>query len=568
LLKQTILNEAKIMDSTLRGQLHLKLGGGYFQLNQFDSAIVEYSLALDRLENKDSTLIADSYFFRAQAKDYKGDLLGGMRDYQSAQAIYQLLGDESYVNYLYGEMAILYSKYEIFDKAEEIRYKLNAAAEKDGREIDLAIQFFNQATDYDKQGRDDEKLIYLLKADSDTPFESRDFYIESILKLNLSIFYGEHQNPKKQTDYFEAAKKLIDQSFEIPESNPDLLTAKALMAKNKGNISGAIYLANESLTSAKSSKHMDYILKGYQLLSDLNFELGNFEQAFIALESRSSYKDSIFAENQAATFSYYQTLYETEKKELEILTKNLQIGSIKSLNKARIRLYISIILSLVVLSVLLFLWKNLQHQKKKKQLQSRFSQELLKNQETERTRISKDLHDGLGQSLLLIKNKVALSKDTSTGELLDTAISELRSIARSLHSMQLEKLGLSKAANHLLDQIDTETKIFVSSEIQDLKGILKKDQELQLYRILQESINTVIKHSEASALSVIFRKNHQGVELKIEDNGKGFDFSEKLNDFQSLALKTLKERIASMEGSMRVISSKGNGTSLTFIVHV
>ena len=134
--------------------------------------------------------------------------------------------------------------------------------------------------------------------------------------------------------------------------------------------------------------------------------------------------------------------------------------------------------------------------------------------------------------------------------------------------MQLEKLGLSKAAEHLLDQIDRETDIFVSSEIEEIRGMLKKDEELQLYRILQESINNVLKHSEASALRVLLKKISKGVELKIEDNGKGFDFSEKFNDFQSLGLKTLKERTASIQGSMKVSSEKGSGTSLSFIVYV
>jgi signal transduction histidine kinase len=134
--------------------------------------------------------------------------------------------------------------------------------------------------------------------------------------------------------------------------------------------------------------------------------------------------------------------------------------------------------------------------------------------------------------------------------------------------MQLEKLGLSKAAEHLLDQIDRETDIFVSTEIEELKGILRKEEELQLYRILQESINNVLKHSQASALRVMFNKVEKRVELRIEDNGKGFDFSEKLNDFQSLGLKTLKERIASINGSMKVTSEKGSGTSLSFIVYV
>lgn len=568
LLKQSISHESEIKESQLRGKLHLKLAGAYFQLDEFDSAISEYSQALDRFEPKDSIFIADSYFFRAQAKDYKGDLIGGMRDYQTAQDIYHQLGDEQYVNYVYGGMAILYSKYEIFSEAEEIRNKLIVAAKKDSSEIDLVIQLSNQATDYGKQHRDEEKLAYMLKADSITPLKQRDYYVEILLKLNLSNFYGKQGFFEKQKKYFEEAEKLLTASNQIPATNPDLLIARSLMAKNKGESKEAIRFANEALNVAKESKHMDYILNVYELLEDLNSKAGNFEQALEAQTIRMNFKDSIFAANQAATFSYYQTLYESEKKELEIITKSQEIDSINAESESRIRLFAIIILSLIIIAVLFFFWKNLQNQKRTKELQSRFSQELLKNQEAERIRISKDLHDGLGQSLLLIKNKVALSKDVSTGEMLDTAISELRSIARSLHPMQLEKLGLSKAINHLLDQIDTETDIFVSSEIDDLKGVLSKEQELQLYRILQESINNVLKHSEASALRVALQKSSQGVELKIDDNGQGFDFSEKLNDFQSLGLKTLKERIASMEGSMKVISSKGNGTSLTFIVHV
>jgi signal transduction histidine kinase len=66
----------------------------------------------------------------------------------------------------------------------------------------------------------------------------------------------------------------------------------------------------------------------------------------------------------------------------------------------------------------------------------------------------------------------------------------------------------------------------------------------------------------------MFKKVEKRVELRIEDNGKGFDFSEKLNDFQSLGLKTLKERIAAINGSMKVSSEKGVGTSLSFIVYV
>lgn len=568
LLKKALSHEERLKETSTRGELHLKLAGAYFNLEQFDTAIMEYTKAIEIFEPKDSVLIADTYFFRGQGRDYIGDMIGSMKDYQTALKIYESLGDDEYVGYVYGGMAILYSKYEIFNEAEEIRNKLISQDEEDGNYYDLSIQLYNQAEDYNKQNRFEEQLRYLQRADSLTPFEERNYYVEAMIKLSLSNYYGEQGQVELQKKHFLDAEVLAKNNPEIESTSPNYLHAKALMAKNMGDLGLANQFANESLEAAKASKNMDHLIKAYRLLSEIFSELNNPEKALLTLKTLNFYKDSLFAANRSTTFSYYQTLYETEKKERELMVKTGEIETIKITNQARLRLIGIGVFFLIAVSIFLFLWKNLQHQKKQKELQSKFSQELLKNQEDERIRISKDLHDGLGQSLLLIKNKVALTKDHDAGEMLDTAISELRAIARSLHPMQLEKLGLSKAAEHLLDQIDNETDIFVTSEIEDLKGVLNKKSELQLYRILQESINNVLKHSEASALRVTFQKIEKRVELKIEDNGKGFDFSEKLNDFQSLGLKTLKERIAAIDGSMKVISQKGNGTSLIFITYV
>ncbi|WP_111323321.1 tetratricopeptide repeat-containing sensor histidine kinase [Algoriphagus chordae] len=568
MLQRAIAHEEEVSKSEDRGNLHLKLAGAYFNIEQFDSAIVEYGKAIERFSSTDSIFIADSYFFRAQARDYKGDLLGGMEDYQTARDIYQSEGDADYVQFVAGGMAILFSKFAIYNEAEKIRNSLISAYTESKSMFDVAIQFYNQAEDYGKQGRVEDQLEALLKADSLAPFDPRDYYFESMIKLSLSNYFGEHGDVSKQQEYFAQVQEMIPQVPEVATTNPVYLNAKANIEYSQGHYLKANQMAQESVQAAQESKNMDHLIKGYHLLAQTFSKLGQSAKAYEIRKELTQYTDSIFAANQATTFAYYQTLYETERKEIEILTKTQEIETINQNNKAKIRWIFIFVFIIIVVGVLTFLWKNLQHEKKKKQMQSKFSQELLKNQEAERVRISKDLHDGLGQSLLLIKNKVALSKDNTTGELLDTAISELRSIARSLHPMQLEKLGLSRAAEHLLDQIDRETDIFVSSEIEELKGVLKKEEELQLYRILQESINNVLKHSEASALRVIFRKIEKGVELKVEDNGKGFDFSEKLNDFQSLGLKTLKERIAAIQGSMKVNSEKGTGTSLSFIVYV
>jgi signal transduction histidine kinase len=168
----------------------------------------------------------------------------------------------------------------------------------------------------------------------------------------------------------------------------------------------------------------------------------------------------------------------------------------------------------------------------------------------------------------MIKNKVRLNHDLPMGELLDTAINELRAMARSLHQIQLQKLGLAKVIKLLLNQIDRETELFVSSQIDELENSSDKITELQIYRIFQESINNILKHAEASAIQVSLRHSKTEIELIVSDNGKGFDFSEKYNDFQSLGLKTPKERTAAIQGTMKVTSEKGNGTVLSFSVNV
>lgn len=567
-LKNAISHEDELDDWKMRGNLFLKLGGAYYTLEQYDSAIIEYTTAMDRFTGQDSILVADAYFFRGQAKSNIGDLLGGMQDFQHAKDIYGALGDEEYVQFVNGSMAILYSRFAIYKEAEEIRNSLIEYFKSKNDDVYTAVHIYNKAKDLEKQNRTAEQLDALLEANALIPDDAAYYYEASIIKLSLSMYYGDQGDFTKQQEYFTEVENILEKAPELKENNPLYLSAKSMLMYSNGDFLAANQLAKESLRTAKESEDMGHLISAYLLLSKTYNKIGQPQLAYQTHQQLKGYTDSIFAANQAASFSYYQTLYETEKKETEILTQTHEIESIKQKNLARLRIITIMVAILMVSAVLIFLWKNLMHQKKKKEMQSKFAHELLKSQELERGRISKDLHDGLGQSLLLIKNKVSLSKDTNTGELLDSAISELRAIARSLHPMQLEKLGLTKAVSNLLDQIDNETELFVSSEMDDLNELIGKQEELQLYRIIQESINNILKHSEASAMRVVLQARDNSIKLTIEDNGKGFDFSEKLNDFQSLGLKTIKERIAAIGGSMKVDSEKGKGTCLTFYLNV
>ena len=213
---------------------------------------------------------------------------------------------------------------------------------------------------------------------------------------------------------------------------------------------------------------------------------------------------------------------------------------------------------------MILLFRNQQNLKNNKILQEKFSQKLLVSQEEERKRISKDLHDGLGQRLLLIKNKVISNGDDATKKMVDHAIDEVRTISRDLHPFQLQEMGITKAIQHTLTQIDENTTLFISSEIDNIDNLFSPEQEVNIYRIVQESLNNVLKHAKAEASKVSIKKLTNNIVISIKDNGEGFDFSEKYQDIKSLGLKTLLERTKFLNGQMKVQSKINNGTSLEF----
>jgi signal transduction histidine kinase len=186
---------------------------------------------------------------------------------------------------------------------------------------------------------------------------------------------------------------------------------------------------------------------------------------------------------------------------------------------------------------------------------------LLQSQEEERKRISKDLHDGLGQSLLVIKNKIALKNDKTTKELINNAIEEMRCISRALHPFQLKSIGISSALNKLIHQLDENSDTYIFGNIDNIDNLLSTEKEVNLFRIVQESLSNIIKHADANSAKVTLFTIKKIINIIIQDNGIGFDYVEKYNDTKSLGLKTIKERVKFLKGTLKIVSTKNGGTT-------
>nr|WP_262913404.1 ATP-binding protein [Aequorivita xiaoshiensis] len=143
-------------------------------------------------------------------------------------------------------------------------------------------------------------------------------------------------------------------------------------------------------------------------------------------------------------------------------------------------------------------------------------------------------------------------------------IEEVRSISRDLHPFHLQELGVTKAIENTIRQIDENTSLFISSEIDNIDNLFTKEEEVNIYRIVQESLSNILKHANAEAGKVSIKILSNNILISIRDNGVGFDFSDKFQDLKSLGLKTLLERTKFLKGQMKVTSKKDFGTLLEF----
>ncbi|HNG34411.1 MAG TPA: two-component regulator propeller domain-containing protein [Blastocatellia bacterium] len=233
--------------------------------------------------------------------------------------------------------------------------------------------------------------------------------------------------------------------------------------------------------------------------------------------------------------------------------------------------------SLMVLTVAgiigLIFKRRLDHANHARRAQEEFAQRLIDSQEAERKRIATELHDGLGQSLLVIKNRALLGSATSTEaaaqeqfteitETVGDALGEVRAIAYNLRPLHLERLGLTTTLEEIVADVANASGIEIAAAIAPLDGRFTQAQEINLYRIVQECLNNIVKHSQAAQASVILTLRDTELQITISDDGRGFDPAAIPPRRGGMGLTGLAERVRILGGTYQLHSTPGDGTQL------
>jgi len=237
-----------------------------------------------------------------------------------------------------------------------------------------------------------------------------------------------------------------------------------------------------------------------------------------------------------------------------------------------------IILALsVAVLIALAVYYRISQLKRAQALQKAFSQQLIASQESERQRIASELHDSLGQRLLVINNllKIVLGKqnkgivpNTETMEEISAetllAIQETREISYNLRPFQLDRLGVTKAVEIAARTVSSASGISIECELDNIDDALPENLRINFYRIVQESLNNVMKHSQATKVKIQVIRDDERIVLTVHDNGVGSVPAQRTSkgEKSGFGLTGMEERAHSLGGTFRFRSVLTHGTTM------
>jgi signal transduction histidine kinase/ligand-binding sensor domain-containing protein len=215
--------------------------------------------------------------------------------------------------------------------------------------------------------------------------------------------------------------------------------------------------------------------------------------------------------------------------------------------------------------------------KQQQAAQQAFAHQLIESQEAERQRIAAELHDSLGQHLLVIRNRAALGEravqdpvqsknqfDEITASATQ-AISEVRVISHNLRPINLDRLGLTATIEEMVEKVAASSGIQFSADVEALEnGWLTKEQEVNCFRIIQESLNNIVKHAQATKAYVELWREDGVLLLTVRDNGRGYDVGSIPQ--RGLGLTSISERVRILGGTQTVTTAPGAGTMISITI--
>jgi signal transduction histidine kinase len=427
----------------------------------------------------------------------------------------------------------------------------------------------NLASCYGDMGKFDSTIYYGKKGIA-LANKQNNYSIEANGWFILGTAFTELKNYDEALRCFLKGKPIREKTGDYFFIVSDLAVLSELYAL-MGKTDEGLKISNEALSIAKEKQLQAKFPMIYKSMA-LNYEMaGDFSSASAIYKKMNDLKDSIYTNASTQAMAEMEAKYETEKKERIIQEQQFNLKK-----KNYFLIGISTVLLLSILLAYFIYSRNAIRQqaaisKTIHTQEQKATAAVMQAEENERQRIAKDLHDGVGQmmsaakmNLSAISNEITFASEEQEQSferiisLVDESCKEVRTVSHQMMPNLLLKSGLGKAISDFIDKIDRKV-IKVHLHTEGLNERLDEQVEIVVYRVLQECVNNVIKHSGASKLDISLIKEPDGISATIEDNGKGFEPTHLTGD-SGMGLRNMRARVDYVKGTIEFNSSPGKGT--------
>jgi signal transduction histidine kinase len=471
--------------------------------------------------------------------------------YQKAMPIFEKYGWRESLTILHHNIAELYLVIGNSDEAERHYRSAIEQGRTTGDSLMMAlplkglVKIYIDRDDYQRAQQTIEPAYIYYQAHRD---EEPSDYAEVLAALTRMNLMSGHEDLTQAKAFAREALDVVNDEM-MTETRCDVFAAAAMVEMKAKNWRTALQYALQSIHENDQEATFSDV-GSYELLANIYMQLGNMEEASRYIRKVRILMEQFSTQNYQSSISQMEVLYNTEKKQ----------KLIEQLNREKQwHLWAGILLSasLLLLALAFFLlWRSVRLQRRSALFKARFDGEV-----DERRRIARDLHDGLGGMLTMLRLKI--EGDASKSELLkqlgDTA-TELRRVAHHLMPEQLLKNGLTVSLQDLAISVPGAHFSHFGSNDR-----LSQDLEVVLYRCAYELVNNAIKHAHADRIDIQLMQEDGQVTLTVSDNGRGLETESPQG---GIGLQNIRERISHYQGTMHIVSGKEQGTETNIILPI
>lgn len=573
-----VILERGDLEDTAQFELLKNLAFNELSDNNLALQYAEKLISLAEIQT-DLTYQAHGYFHKGTVKRRSGDLDEATEAYLNCIKLTEGTGNKILRGSAYVALADVFSVSNNHANAMLYYKKSIAVLRRQTKDsIPLASAILNTGDEYLNHGDYDSALIYF--AESGEIFEKVDYPIGKAYNLgNIGVVYANMGNNKRAEENMNEAIRILEKAEDYYPICFYLLIISDIYVQ-KEDLGSAINYASKSLQLAKQYKLKQQISEANLKLSELYETKGEMGEAFAYYRDHITYRDSV---NNIETVQKIAD----QTKDFEV---NLREKEIDLLEKSQTldRTYIIIAITLLTLAVVLLLYFRQRflttkltaaERRKKNELkikdllntqESKALQSMVKGREDERKRLAEDLHNHFGNLLATIKVNINSLEQESIPNyptlttLVDQACTDIRNISHELNMGISDNFGLVPALKELTDHLKKSGNLQIEFSSTMCNRPMETDEEITIYRIVQELVSNTLKHAQASKLSIslICFEEENLINIIVHDNGRGFDASLEGSESSGMGINALKKMIENSHGEMIVDSSPKKGTTV------